>query len=73
MIDALMAGLADAVAAGKVRAVGASNFSEMREVHAVLARWGLPLASNQVRTASCTERRRSTGCSMRAGTSASPF
>ena len=50
-IDALMGGLADAVAAGKARAVGVSNFSatEMREAHAALARRGVPLASNQVR------------------------
>ena len=50
-VGALMDGLADAVAAGKVRAVGVSNFSatEMREAHAALARRGVPLASNQVR------------------------
>ena len=50
-IDALMDRLADAVAAGKVRAVGVSNYSatEMREAHAALARRGVPLASNQVR------------------------
>ncbi|WP_309111134.1 aldo/keto reductase [Saccharothrix sp.] len=42
--------MAEAVAAGKVRAVGVSNFSakQMREAHAALARHGLPLASNQV-------------------------
>jgi aryl-alcohol dehydrogenase-like predicted oxidoreductase len=50
-VDALMDGLADAVVAGKVRAVGVSNFtaSEMRVAHAALARRGVPLASNQVR------------------------
>ena len=50
-IAALMGGLADAVAAGKARAVGVSNFSamEMREAHVALARRGVPLASNQVR------------------------
>jgi aryl-alcohol dehydrogenase-like predicted oxidoreductase len=50
-IDALMGGLADAVAAGKARAVGVSNFGagEMREAHQLLARRGVPLASNQVR------------------------
>lgn len=50
-IDALMGGLADAVAAGKVGAVGVSNFAagEMREAHAALARRGVPLATNQVR------------------------
>jgi aryl-alcohol dehydrogenase-like predicted oxidoreductase len=42
--------LADAVEAGKVRAVGVSNYSaeQMREAHAALARRGIPLASNQV-------------------------
>jgi aryl-alcohol dehydrogenase-like predicted oxidoreductase len=50
-IDALMDQLAGVVAAGKARAVGVSNFSaeEMREAHAALARYGVPLASNQVR------------------------
>jgi aryl-alcohol dehydrogenase-like predicted oxidoreductase len=50
-VEALMGGLADAVAVGKVRAVGVSNFSatEMREAHEILARRGVPLASNQVR------------------------
>ena len=42
--------LADAVAAGKTRAVGVSNYSEqqMRLAHEGLARHGVPLASNQV-------------------------
>ncbi len=42
--------LADAVEAGLARAVGVSNFSagQMRRAHAVLARRGVPLASNQV-------------------------
>ena len=50
-IPALMDALADAVARGKARAVGVSNYSasEMREAHAALARRGVPLASNQVR------------------------
>ena len=50
-VAALMDGLASAVAAGKARAVGVSNFgaAEMREAHAALARRGVPLASNQVR------------------------
>jgi aryl-alcohol dehydrogenase-like predicted oxidoreductase len=49
-IDMLMNTLADQVEAGKVRAVGVSNYSarQMRQAHAVLARRGLPLASNQV-------------------------
>lgn len=49
-IDALMERLADAVEAGKARAVGVSNFSEkqMRRAHAALTQRGVPLASNQV-------------------------
>lgn len=49
-IDMLMNALADQVEAGKVRAVGVSNYSvrQMRQAHAVLARRGIPLASNQV-------------------------
>jgi aryl-alcohol dehydrogenase-like predicted oxidoreductase len=49
-IAELMARLADAVAAGQVKAVGVSNYSaaEMRLAHAELAKRGVPLASNQV-------------------------
>jgi aryl-alcohol dehydrogenase-like predicted oxidoreductase len=49
-IPKLMDLLADAVEAGKVKAVGVSNYSaeQMREAHAALARRGIPLASNQV-------------------------
>lgn len=49
-IPRLMHRLADAVDAGKVRAVGVSNYSEkqMRTAHAVLSERGVPLASNQV-------------------------
>lgn len=49
-IPRLMDQLADAVEAGKVKAVGVSNYSaqQMREAHAALARRGIPLASNQV-------------------------
>jgi aryl-alcohol dehydrogenase-like predicted oxidoreductase len=49
-IPELMGLMADAVAAGKVRAVGVSNYSEaqMRLAHAELAKRGVPLASNQV-------------------------
>jgi aryl-alcohol dehydrogenase-like predicted oxidoreductase len=49
-IPQLMNLMADAVEAGKVRAIGVSNFSaaEMRLAHAELAKRGLPLASNQV-------------------------
>jgi aryl-alcohol dehydrogenase-like predicted oxidoreductase len=46
----LMDALADAVQAGKVRAVGVSNYSaaQMRHAHHALAQRGIPLASNQV-------------------------
>lgn len=49
-IPALMDQLADAVGAGKVRAVGVSNYSadQMRQAHAALAERDVPLASNQV-------------------------
>jgi len=50
LIPKLMNQLADAVEAGKVKAVGVSNYSveQMREAHAALAKRGIPLASNQV-------------------------
>ncbi len=49
-IDALMDAMADAVAEGKIRAVGVSNYSaaQMRQAHAALARRSVPLAANQV-------------------------
>jgi aryl-alcohol dehydrogenase-like predicted oxidoreductase len=49
-IPELMELLADAVEAGKIKAVGVSNYSaeQMRTAHAALARRGIPLASNQV-------------------------
>ena len=49
-IPSLMDRLADAVDAGKVRAVGVSNYSaaQMRAAHEALASRGVPLASNQV-------------------------
>ncbi len=49
-IEAWAEALADAVAAGLTRAVGVSNYNadQMRRAHAVLARRGVPLASNQV-------------------------
>ena len=49
-IPALMGCLADAVEAGKLRAVGVSNYSaeQMRAAHAALASRGVALASNQV-------------------------
>lgn len=49
-IPELMNRLADAVEAGKVKAVGVSNYSadQMRMAHEALAKRGIPLASNQV-------------------------
>jgi len=49
-IPKLMELMADAVEAGKVKAVGVSNYSaeQMRIAHETLARRGIPLASNQV-------------------------
>jgi aryl-alcohol dehydrogenase-like predicted oxidoreductase len=49
-IPKLMELLADAVEAGKVKAVGVSNYSDeqMREAYAALAKRGIALASNQV-------------------------
>jgi aryl-alcohol dehydrogenase-like predicted oxidoreductase len=49
-IPKLMELMADAVEAGKVKAIGVSNYSaeQMRVAHAALARRGVPLASNQV-------------------------
>lgn len=49
-IPELMQLMANAVAAGKVKAVGVSNYSaeQMRTAHKALADRGVPLASNQV-------------------------
>jgi aryl-alcohol dehydrogenase-like predicted oxidoreductase len=49
-IPELMNHMADAVEAGKVSAVGVSNYSadQMRQAHAALSGRGVPLASNQV-------------------------
>jgi aryl-alcohol dehydrogenase-like predicted oxidoreductase len=49
-IPDLMDRVADSVEAGKVKAVGVSNYSaeQMREAHVGLAKRGIPLASNQV-------------------------
>jgi aryl-alcohol dehydrogenase-like predicted oxidoreductase len=49
-IPKLMELMADAVQAGKIKAVGVSNYSaeQMRTAYEVLARRGIPLASNQV-------------------------
>ena len=49
-IPSLIGLMADAVEAGKVRAIGVSNYSaeQLRTAHAALAERGIPLASNQV-------------------------
>ncbi len=49
-IEAMMDVLAEAVQAGKVRAVGVSNFNatQMRRAHDRLAQHGIPLAANEV-------------------------
>ncbi len=49
-IPKLMNLMADAFEAGKIKAVGVSNYSaeQMRLAHAALAKRGIPLASNQV-------------------------
>lgn len=49
-IPKMMKLMADAVEAGKIKAVGVSNYSaeQMRLAHAELAKRGIPLASNQV-------------------------
>jgi len=49
-ITELMGLMADAVEAGKIKAVGVSNYSatQMRTAHQTLAERGIPLASNQV-------------------------
>lgn len=50
-VEAEMDAMADLVEAGKIRAVGVSNYSakQMRRAHEALVRRGLVLASNQVR------------------------
>jgi aryl-alcohol dehydrogenase-like predicted oxidoreductase len=50
LIPSLMGLMADAMEAGKVRAIGVSNYSagQLRIAHAALAERGIPLASNQV-------------------------
>lgn len=49
-IPRLMDLMADALEAGKVKAIGVSNYTaeQMRVAHAALAKRGIPLASNQV-------------------------
>jgi aryl-alcohol dehydrogenase-like predicted oxidoreductase len=49
-VRAEMEAMADLVEAGKIRSVGVSNYNAgaMRRAHGVLAKRGIPLASNQV-------------------------
>ncbi|MFL5263120.1 MAG: aldo/keto reductase [Anaeromyxobacteraceae bacterium] len=49
-VEAEMRAMADLVSAGRIRAVGVSNFgaSRMRRAHGALAKRGIPLASNQM-------------------------
>ncbi len=50
-IEKLMDELADSVNRGLVKAVGVSNYNkeQMKEAHQALAKWGIPLTSNQVK------------------------
>ena len=50
-IESVMDAMADLAEAGKIRAVGVSNYDadQMRRAHDRLARRGIPLASNQVK------------------------
>ncbi len=50
-IEAIMDAMADLVEAGKIKAVGVSNYNaeQMRRAYARLAQRGIPLASNQVK------------------------
>ncbi len=50
-LEPMMQALADAVKAGKIGAVGVSNYgaAKMRRAHEALARRGVPLAANQVK------------------------
>jgi aryl-alcohol dehydrogenase-like predicted oxidoreductase len=50
-IEAQMEAMAELVKEGKIRYIGVSNFSasQMRRAHAALAKYGLPLASNEVK------------------------
>lgn len=49
--ETLLKALADEVKRGRIGTVGVSNYSveQMTQAHEILARWGVPLAVNQVR------------------------
>ena len=59
-IPSLMGFMADAVAEGKVRAIGVSNYSaeQLRVAHAALAERGIPWPPTRWSTPCCIERRR---------------
>jgi len=61
--ETLMNTLADEVQRGRIEAVGVSNYSaqQMREVHQILAKRGVPLAVNQVRYSLVTRQIESNG------------
>jgi aryl-alcohol dehydrogenase-like predicted oxidoreductase len=63
--EAEMDAMADLVAAGKIRAVGVSNFDarRMRRAHRRLQARGLPLAVNQMRYSCSTAASRPAACS----------
>ena len=73
-IPSLMGLMADAVEAGKVRAVGVSNYSarQLRVAHAALAERGVPLPPTRSSTPCCIGSRRWMGCWMPAGSWGSP-
>ena len=68
-IPSLMGLMADAVEAGKVRAIGVSNYSaaQLRTAHAALAERGVPLASNQVEYSLLHRAPEAVGCWMPVG------
>ena len=73
-IPALMALMADAVEAGKIKAVGVSNYSaaQMRTAYQALAERGIPLASNQVQYSLLHRQPEPMACWTRAANSALP-
>ncbi len=65
-IEQLMDQIVQAVANGKIRAIGVSNFSaaQMRLASARLARYDIPLAANEVQYNLLHRQQKSTGYSM---------
>lgn len=64
-VRAQMRSMARLVQAGEIRAVGISNFTthQMEVAYDELAKFGIPLASNEVQIICCTARSRPTECS----------